>query len=293
MLVRSLAKHRPALHKKEEQDDPPAVARPSQMQRSLSVGLLGAPSVGKSTLLNALCRSKVSITSSKAQTTRREVLAVLTDQRTNTQLSFFDTPGVLSPEDGAGNARRRQPRELATAALDVAGRVDALLLVLDASRPLERQPNALYALETLGARRLLPDVGMRALVVNKLDLARDAAAGAARAAILEADLAARGWEFGATFPTIALGGGFSLDERGGQGPAQDRSGVGTLRRWLLSAAVEGEWEHPPHFTGDCAEDPRLWARELTRERYIRSPCAADPFSNLCCSCCSKSGCSAT
>ncbi|MEZ5251130.1 MAG: GTPase [Ilumatobacteraceae bacterium] len=63
--------------------------------RSGFVAVVGRPSVGKSTLVNAMCGTKVSIVSDKPQTTRTRVRGVLT--RPDVQLVFVDTPGLHSP----------------------------------------------------------------------------------------------------------------------------------------------------------------------------------------------------
>lgn len=59
------------------------------------VNIIGCPNVGKSTLLNALMGEKLAITSSKAQTTRRRVLGILSGE--GYQIVFSDTPGVIRP----------------------------------------------------------------------------------------------------------------------------------------------------------------------------------------------------
>lgn len=59
------------------------------------VTILGLPNAGKSTLLNALLGQKLSITTSKPQTTRKRLLGILSDD--NYQIIFLDTPGILKP----------------------------------------------------------------------------------------------------------------------------------------------------------------------------------------------------
>ncbi len=59
------------------------------------VTIIGLPNVGKSTLMNALLGQKISITTSKPQTTRKRILGILSDK--NYQIVFLDTPGILTP----------------------------------------------------------------------------------------------------------------------------------------------------------------------------------------------------
>jgi GTP-binding protein Era len=59
------------------------------------VAIIGLPNVGKSSLMNALLEQKISITTSKPQTTRKRILGILTEN--NYQIIFLDTPGILKP----------------------------------------------------------------------------------------------------------------------------------------------------------------------------------------------------
>lgn len=70
--------------------------------KTVFVTLCGRPNVGKSTILNALLRKKISIVSPKAQTTRVRVTGVLTEN--NCQYVFLDTPGMHKAKSGLGQA---------------------------------------------------------------------------------------------------------------------------------------------------------------------------------------------
>ena len=59
------------------------------------VTIIGLPNVGKSSLMNALLGQKISITTSKPQTTRKRILGILSEE--NFQIIFLDTPGILKP----------------------------------------------------------------------------------------------------------------------------------------------------------------------------------------------------
>ena len=64
------------------------------------VGIVGRPNVGKSTILNALLGQKIAIISSKPQTTRSKILAIMSDEES--QVVFLDTPGIFSPRNALG-----------------------------------------------------------------------------------------------------------------------------------------------------------------------------------------------
>lgn len=93
------------------------------------VALVGRPSVGKSTLLNACMGDKVAITSPVAQTTRRRLRAVV--NLPNSQLVIVDTPGLHKPKDALG-------KELNRVALSEVGDVDAVAMLIDATKPVGR-----------------------------------------------------------------------------------------------------------------------------------------------------------
>src|SRR6478672_3255310 len=97
--------------------------------RSGFVTLVGRPNVGKSTLLNAILRTKVSIVSDKPQTTRTQVRGVL--NRPDAQIVFVDTPGIHKPRTLLGE-RLNETAEAATSG------VDTVCLVVDATAPLGR-----------------------------------------------------------------------------------------------------------------------------------------------------------
>jgi GTP-binding protein Era len=97
--------------------------------RSGFATLVGRPNVGKSTLLNTILGTKVSITSRVAQTTRNQVRGVL--NRPGVQVVFVDTPGMHKPRTLLGE-------RLNETAEDAMGGVDLTVLVLDATAPVGR-----------------------------------------------------------------------------------------------------------------------------------------------------------
>lgn len=87
------------------------------------VALLGPPNAGKSTLLNALIGQKVTIVTPKPQTTRNQIVGILTDSQA--QIIFMDTPGVA-------RLRGKLNRSMIQSVWQSLGQADVILLVLDA-----------------------------------------------------------------------------------------------------------------------------------------------------------------
>ena len=121
--------------------------------RSGFVTLVGRPNVGKSTLLNRILGTKVSIVSDKPQTTRTQVRGVLT--RPDAQIVFVDTPGIHKPVSALGTS-------LNATANEALGGVDVVCLVIDATMPLGRGDKFVAA--------SVPNDTV--VVVNKVDIAR-------------------------------------------------------------------------------------------------------------------------
>src|SRR4051812_9104618 len=92
------------------------------------VAIIGAPNVGKSTLLNRLVGTKVSIVSPKVQTTRRRVIGITI--KDGAQVMFVDTPGIFAP-------RRRLESAMVKAASAGIADADLVLLLLDVKRGID------------------------------------------------------------------------------------------------------------------------------------------------------------
>ena len=128
----------------------------SRTHRSGFVNIVGNPNVGKSTLMNALVGERLSIITSKAQTTRHRILGIVNGE--DFQMVYSDTPGVLSP-----NYRLQEKMlEFSRSALVDA---DVLLYVTDVTDSADRNADFLEKVKKMSL------AGTRVfLIINKIDL---------------------------------------------------------------------------------------------------------------------------
>jgi GTP-binding protein Era len=126
-------------------------------QRCASVAIIGRPNAGKSTLMNAILGTHLSIVAPKPQTTRKRVLGILTEG--DSQLIFIDTPGILRPQ-------YKLQRSMMGFVGDAVDEADILCIVIDVEKAVERgsimDPMIMALLERSEGR---PAV----LVFNKMD----------------------------------------------------------------------------------------------------------------------------
>jgi GTPase len=194
------------------------------------VALVGAPNVGKSTLLNELVGAKVSIVTPKVQTTRSQVRGIAIHE--NAQIVFIDTPGIFVP-------RRRLDRAMVKAAWSGAGDADLIGVMIDAKKGLDEDARAI--IEKLKDAR-----GRKVLIVNKIDLVP-------RESLLA--LAAEADKLG-PFDRI-----FMI-------AAANGDGVADVLRYFAEAVPAGPFHYPADEITDVPM--RLMAAEITREKvYLR------------------------
>ena len=192
------------------------------------VALIGAPNAGKSTLLNALVGSKVTIVSHKVQTTRALIRGITIVGQS--QLIFVDTPGIFAP-------KRRLDRAMVTTAWSGAHEADLVGVLVDARKGLDEDNEAI--LERLAAVKQ-PAI----LILNKVDLV------AKEVLLTLAQKANDKARFEATFMVSALSG----------------DGVADLKRWLAGRVPPGPWLYPPDQMSDAPM--RQLAAEITREKLF-------------------------
>jgi len=118
------------------------------------IALMGAPNVGKSTLVNNLVGSKISIVTPKVQTTRASIKGIYTQG--DTQLIFIDTPGLF-------NAKEKLEKAIVKEAWSGVEEADYLALLIDAKKGICK--------DTAQVIKSLKEQGKKAaLIINKIDL---------------------------------------------------------------------------------------------------------------------------
>lgn len=197
-------------------------------QRFAFVAVLGAPNAGKSTLVNRLVGTKVSIVSPKVQTTRSRVRGILAEGLV--QLALVDTPGIFKPN-------RRLDRAMVASAWTEAGDSDLRLLVVDAAKPVDQETRSIIKTLEQNHQKTI-------LVLNKIDLvSKD------KLLPLIADLN-RSKIFTDTFMISAENG----------------ENVEDLKSYLIGRAPKGSWLFPADDVSDLPN--RLFAAEVTREKLF-------------------------
>ncbi|MFD2649298.1 GTPase Era [Devosia albogilva] len=192
------------------------------------IALVGAPNAGKSTLLNSLVGTKVSIVTHKAQTTRSQIRGVVTLD--TTQLVFVDTPGIFAP-------RRRLDRAMVESAWSGAGDADLVAFIVDAEKGLTPELESLV--EGLANVR-----HPKVLVLNKIDTIRRE-----NLLKLSEELNSR-LRFESTFMISALKG----------------DGVQDFIDWCAKHVPPGPWHFPEDHLTDLTL--ALTAAEITREKLF-------------------------
>ena len=206
----------------------------TQNTRAGFVAIVGAPNAGKSTLVNAMVGSKVSIVSPKGQTTRLRVIGIpMADlpDGARAQVVLVDTPGIFRI------AKRRLERAMVAAAWRGAEDADVVALVVDAERGVGQETRAIV-------ERLKESRAPRFLILNKIDVVPRE-----NLLVLTSELNAL-LPFERTFMVSAL----------------KHDGVPDVLRTLAAALPPGPFLYPEDQAADLPL--RLLAAEVTREQVF-------------------------
>ena len=220
------------------------------------VAIIGAPNAGKSTLVNALVGTKVSIVTQKVQTTRFPVRGIAIEGVA--QMVLVDTPGIFKP-------RRRLDRAMVKSAWGGAEDADCVVLLVDAAAqlavkhpgtPATTDPNDQKSIKATAAdHKAVEDVdmiveGLKAsgtkaiLALNKIDLMK-------RDNLLA--VADELFKTGVVEDVLMIS-------------AEKGSGVDDLKKLLAKRMPEGPWLYPEDQAADAPV--RLLAAEITREKLF-------------------------
>src|ERR1700724_1183742 len=209
-------------------DTPDDAAAPAATRCGF-VALIGAPNVGKSTLVNALVGSKVTIVSRKVQTTRALIRVIVIEN--NAQIVLVDTPGIFLP-------KRRLDRAMVSTAWSGAHDADLVCVLLDAREGIDEEADSILT-------RLATVQHEKILVLNKIDMVpREKLLALAKAANDRLG-------FARTFMVSALSG----------------DGVDDLRRALSEMVPAGPFSYPQDQM--VGAPMRHLAAEITREKIFR------------------------
>jgi GTP-binding protein Era len=229
------------------------------MTTSGFAAIIGRPNVGKSTLLNQVVGTKVSITAASPNTTRQAIRGILTEE--GVQIIFVDTPGIHRPKTTLGG----RLNDTARAAADG---VDVILAVIEASSSIG--PGDRNVLTTMLQNSRSPEGPRPVVVVNKMDKSgREAMA---------AQLVA------ATTAVAELAEELNLSdvaERVEYFPVSAKTGEGTQA--LIDFVKTAMPESPFLFDEDEVSDvpEAMWVAELVREQLVRKTKQELPHSIHC------------
>jgi GTP-binding protein Era len=230
------------------------------MTRSGFAAVIGRPNVGKSTLVNQVVGTKVTITSASPNTTRNAIRGILTEN--GVQVIFVDTPGIHRPKTSLGH----RLNETARASVDG---VDAILAVIEAGKPIG--PGDRHVIATMLDHCRRPRGPQGCVIVNKMDrTGRDAIAAQLMAAHEAVTLIAR--ERGLDDAAAARVEYFPVSAKTGAGAAE-------LVRFVQGLMPEGEYLFPDDEVSDVPE--AMWVAELVREQLVRKTSQELPHSIHC------------
>ena len=200
-------------------------------KKCVVISLLGEPNVGKSTFVNQISGTKVSIVTHKAQTTRTRVRGIKIIN--NVQLVLIDTPGVFTP-------KRQLDRAMVSSAWNGFKEGTIIFFMMDSTRGLTENGEAiLKSISQRGNRKKTV-----ILLLNKIDKIRR------QELLILSQMANSHFNFQMTFMISAAKG----------------SGINDVIKWLLANAPESPWLYPEDQVADISL--KNLAAEVTREKLL-------------------------
>ena len=221
-----------------------------QALRSGFVALAGQPNVGKSTLMNAMLGQKISIATSKPQTTRNRILGVQTESGVG-QVVYVDTPGLHKPHKALNEV-------MVDNALSSIGDTDLVLFVVDAPAAMRKAQGGVMTADLHVAEALAQTKLPIVLAINKIDRLKDPGM---VLPLLDAYMGIEGISPLGAVPISALKG----------------DGLERLKSVLLSHLPEGPPLYPEDMITDQAE--RCIAAEFIREKLTLQTRREIPYSS--------------
>ncbi|MEI8269539.1 MAG: GTPase Era [Acidimicrobiaceae bacterium] len=229
------------------------------MTKSGFAAILGRPNVGKSTLINQVVGTKISITSSTPNTTRNAIRGVFTEG--DIQVIFVDTPGIHRPKTSLGG------RLNATARTAAEG-VDVVMAVIEAGASIGPGDRTVIQAMLESARH--PNGPRPVLIVNKMDKpGREAVAKQLMAATVAVQEIAEERSLTAVVPRVEY---FPVSAKTGEGTAE-------LLKYVMAAMPESPFLFPEDEVSDVPE--AIWVAELVREQLVRKTKQELPHSIHC------------
>ena len=229
------------------------------MTRSGFAAIIGRPNVGKSTLVNQVVGTKVTITSASPNTTRNAIRGVLTED--GVQVIFVDTPGLHRPKTSLGH----RLNETARASVDG---VEVIIAVVEAGKAIG--PGDRHVLTTMLEHCRHVNGPQGCVVVNKVDkTGRDLVAAQLVAAHEALSEIARDKDLVEAAARVEFF------------PVSAKTGAGTeeLVRFVRTKMPEGEYLFPEDEVSDVPE--AMWVAELVREQLVRKTKQELPHSIHC------------
>jgi GTP-binding protein Era len=221
----------------------PAASHPqTKTSRFGVVALIGRPNAGKSTLLNQILGTKVSIVSAKPQTTRNRIVGILNDARG--QIAFLDTPGIHKPLHKLNVRMMDHVRS-------TFGEADVMAVIIDANEPFGHGDQ--FVVDMVRDHKEKHPEAKRFVILNKIDLLKK----------------------NKLLPLMQQYGAMEIFDEIVPISAAKGEGIDELKELLFKTVEPGEAMYPRE---DFTTQPeRFFAAELVREKLLQHTSEELPY----------------